>query len=489
MTKPKNVLFIAVDDLRPEISCFGKAKLQTPNLDKIAARGIQFNRAYCQVPVCGPSRISLLTGKRPSQPTGNRWGLGSPPPGEPSLPGYFKAQGFQTVSIGKVYHRNDDDEAGWTRRYRDTFNEQAYTVHGYCAGYQLDENLRKLRNFGRQFSQAKAGLDLPPICEAADAPDDAYPDGIIAKRAIEVLREFQEQDDPLFLALGFYRPHLPWAVPQKYWDLYDRDDVDLAQNPFLPKDGIGISNLGDFLHYGEKEIDRTYSDLGKYSEDDFPLLSEAKQRECIHGYWASVSFTDAQIGKVLAELERLGQLDETVIVLWGDNGWHLGEHRLWSKTSSFEESTRIPLLVSVPGLTNGLTCDALVELVDLYPTLCDLVGLERPPHLEGLSLAPLLVNPDREWKTGVFSMMHQGHAKTLRTDRYRLTRYTNVPVEGDLWHLRDAASGHAFELFDLHNDPGENVNIAGRPEHRAQVEALDQMLTAGWAPIRSQVQS
>ena len=173
-----------------------------------------------------------------------------------------------------------------------------------------------------------------------------------------------------------------------------------------------------------------------------------------------MSFTDAQIGKVLAELERLGQLDETVIVLWGDNGWHLGEHRLWSKTSSFEESTRIPLLVSVPGLTSGLTCNALVELVDLYPTLCDLVGLERPPHLEGLSLAPLLENPDKEWKTGVFSMMHQGHAKTLRTDRYRLTRYTNVPAEGDLWHLRDAASGHAFELFDLHSDPG------GEREHR-----------------------
>ena len=489
MKKPKNILFIAVDDLRPEINCFGKAKLHTPNLDKIASRGLQFNRAYCQVPVCGPSRISLLTGKRPSKPTGNRWGLGSSPAGEPSLPGYFKAQGFQTISIGKVYHRNDDDEASWTRRYRDTFKEQDYTVHGYCAGYQLEENLRKLKNFGRQFSQSKADLELPPICEAADAPDEAYPDGIIAQRAIEVLREFQGQEDPLFLALGFYRPHLPWAVPQKYWDLYDRDDVDLAANPFLPQDAIGTSNLGDFLHYGEEEIDRTYSDLGNYREDDFPLLSEAKQRECIHGYWASVSFTDAQIGKVLAELERLGQLDETVIVLWGDNGWHLGEHKLWSKTTSFEESTRIPLLVSVPGLTNGEPCDALVELVDLYPTLCDLSGMDRPPHLEGLSLAPLLEDPQKEWKTGVFSMMHQGHATTLRTDRYRLTRYTNVPTQGDLWHLRESASGLAFELFDLHKDPMENVNIASRPESSALVAKLDQMLTAGWAPIRDQVQS
>ena len=487
MTKRKNILFIAVDDLRPEINCFGKAKLHTPNLDKIASRGLLFNRAFCQVPVCGPSRISLLTGKRPTKPTGNRWGLGSPGNGDPTLPGYLKTHGFQTISIGKVYHINDDDEASWTRRYQDTFNEQAYTVHGYCAGYQLEENRIKLKNFGRQFRQGKADLDLPPICEAADAPDEAYPDGIIAQRAIEVLREFQGQEDPLFLALGFYRPHLPWAVPQKYWDLYDRDHVDLAGNPFLPQDAVGASNLGDFLHYGEEEIDRTYSDLGKYREDDFPLLSEEKQRECIHGYWASVSFTDAQIGKVLAELERLGQLDETVIVLWGDNGWHLGEHKLWSKTTSFEESTRIPMLVSAPGMTKGATCNALVELVDLYPTLCDLSGLNQPPHLEGLSLAPLLEDPQQEWKTGVFSTMHQGHAHTLRTDRYRLTRYSNVPTEGDLWHLRESASGQAFELFDLHKDPLENVNIARRPENSALVEALDQMLTAGWEPIRDSV--
>lgn len=489
MTMAKNILFIAVDDLRPEINCFGKTKLHTPNLDWLASRGLQFNRAYCQVPVCGPSRISLLSGKRPTQPTGNSWGLGSPSQNEPSLPGYLKAQGFQTVSIGKVYHINHDDESGWSRRYSDTFNEQAYTVHGYCAGYQLEENRRKLRNFGKQFSQSKEGLELPPICESADAPDEAYPDGIIARRAIEVLKEFQGRDEPLFLALGFYRPHLPWAVPQKYWDLYDPNDVDLADNPFLPKDGVGISNLGDFLHYGEEEIDSTYNDLGNYCENDFPVLSEAKQRECIHGYWASVSFTDAQIGKVLAELEKNGQLEDTVIVLWGDNGWHLGEHKLWSKTTNFEESTRIPLLLSVPGFPQGATSDVLVELIDIYPTLCQLVGLERPPHLEGLSMVPLLHNPQAEWKAGVFSMAVRGNALTLRTDRYRLTRYENVPADGDLWHLRDSGSGIQFELFDHYYDPKENVNIARRPENDALVEALDQMLAAGWEPIRDHVET
>ncbi len=486
MKKLKNILFIAVDDLRPEINCFGKTKLHTPNLDKLASRGLQCNRAYCQVPVCGPSRLSLLTGKRPNDDTYNRWALGSPPPEEPSLPGYFKAHGFETISIGKIYHANDDDEAGWSRRYTDTFKEQAYTVHGYCAGYQLEENRQKLKNFGRQFSQGKADLELPAICEAAKAPDDAYPDGIIANRAIEVLREFHAQDVPLFLALGFYRPHLPWAVPQKYWDLYRRDDVDLADNPFFPKDAIGISHLSDFLHYGDEEINRAYSDLGHYKDDDFPVLSEAKQRECIHGYWASVSFIDAQIGKVLAELERLGQLDESVIVLWGDNGWHLGEHKLWSKTTNFEESTRVPLLISAPLITQGATSDALVELVDLYPTLCDLAEFSQPSHLEGLSLLPLLHAPQRAWKTGVFSRASSGHAQTLRTDRYRFTRYTNVPAHGDLWHLPNTGN---YELFDHLEDPKENVNIAKRPQNISLIQTLDQALTAGWTPIQDRVRS
>ncbi len=233
-----------------------------------------------------------------------QWTLGSPAVDEPSLPGYFKAQGYETISIGKIYHNNEDDETGWSRRYTDTFGEQSYTVHGYCAGYQLEENQQKLRNFGRQFSEGKEGIELPPICEAADAPDEVHPDGKIARRAIEVLNEFQNRDEPLFLALGFYRPHLPWAVPRRYWDLYQRDEVDLADNPFFPEDAIGISTLGDLIHYGDEEINSTYSDLGHYSDEDFPVLSEAKQRECVYGYWASVSFTDAQIGKVLGELER-----------------------------------------------------------------------------------------------------------------------------------------------------------------------------------------
>jgi len=474
MKRFKNILMIAVDDLRPEINCFGKKKLHTPNLDRLASRSLQFDHAYCQIPLCMPSRASLMSGIRPD---GRQ--LSRIPNicvnGEPSLPGYLKQAGYTTVSIGKVYHFNDDDEASWTQRYKDTFYEKDYTCDGYCSGYQLEENKRRIRNFRNQWSLGKEACELPAICESADAPDSAYPDGMVADQAIRVMRTHRTDEQPFFLAAGFYRPHLPWAVPKKYWDIYKRDDVDLADNPFLPEDGMGISDLSDFLHYGDEEINNTYSDLGRYDRDTFPVLSEDKQRECVHGYWASVSFSDAQIGKVLAELERLDLEDDTVIMLWGDNGWHLGEHRLWSKVSSFEESTRVPMILSVPGVTSGERSSRLVELIDVYPTLCELVGLSSPAHLEGQSLVPLITDPQCPWKKAIFSRI--GDAETIRTDRYRFTRYSKPTTRGDVGHL---PSSGMYELFDLQEDHRENVNVAKRPEYSEVVQEMDRLLTAGW---------
>ena len=468
---------IAVDDLRPEINCFGKKKLHTPNLDRLAASGLQFDRAYCQIPLCMPSRASLLSGIRPDE----RQLCFNPEicvNGEPSLPGHLKDNGYTTISIGKIYHYNDDDESSWTRRYTDTFYEKDYVCDGYCSGYQLEDNQRRIKNFAKQWTYGKDGLELPAICESADAPDSAYPDGVVANRAIEVLRKLRDREEPFFLATGFYRPHLPWAVPKKYWDLYDREQVDLADNPFLPENGIGISDLSDFLHYGDEEINNTYSDLGRYDQDNFPLLSEEKQRECVHGYWASVSFTDTQIGKVLDELERLGLQDDTAIILWGDNGWHLGEHRLWSKVSSFEESTRVPMILSVPGVTSGERSCSLVELIDVYPTICQLLGLDLPSHLQGTSMLPLVEDPTRPWKKGILSRIDD--AETVRTDRYRFTRFSKSVPEGDKQHL--PGSGR-YELFDLQNDPRENKNVAGSPDCQEVVKQMDQLLTAGWRTL------
>ncbi|MBT6149980.1 MAG: sulfatase [Gemmatimonadetes bacterium] len=466
----RNILFIAVDDLRPEIGCFGKAKLHTPNLDRLASWGVQFDRAYCQVPICMPSRASLLSGVRPDDTWRDRIAAMCPN-GEPSLPHHLKQAGYTTISIGKIYHYNDDDEEAWSTRYTDTFGEADYTCDGYCAGYQLAENQRKLLNFRRRLEGED--VELPPRIECADVADSAYPDAIIADRAIDTLRQLHGGETPFFLATGFYRPHLPWAVPKKYWDLYDREDVDLADNPFFPKDGIGKSDFSDFLHYADEDLGDTFSDLGRYSDEDFPVLSEAKQRESVHGYWASVSFVDAQIGRVLDELEHLGLAQETVVVLWGDNGWHLGEHKLWSKTTSFEESTRVPMIVAAPGTQRGARTDRFAELVDLYPTLCDLTGLPIPAHVEGTSLQPLLVDPDRAWKSAVFSRIWD--ASTVRTERYRLTHYAEASTEGDVQHL---PSSGQVELFDLVADPDENVNVAA--QNPSVVEVLMSMLRRGW---------
>jgi len=359
-----NILFVAVDDLRPEIHCYGKNKLRTPNLDRLASQGVRFDHAYCQFPQCMPSRTSLLAGVRPRGFC--TWHEELCPDGEPSLPRHFKDHGYETISIGKISHKNDDDPEAWSQRHEETFHERTEGgLNGYCSGYQLPENQHRLRNYNRQMEWNEKPDLLPAITESVEAPDEAYPDGIIADLASQHLDRFREIGQPFFLALGFYRPHLPFAVPKKYWDLYDREDVDLAKNPFLPENAIGISHQWDLLHYGDREITETYSDLGHYDENTFPVLSEAKQRELIHGYWASVSFMDAQLGKVLDRLEANGQAEETIVVLWGDNGFHLGEHRLWTKVTHFEESTRVPLIVSVPGLTDGSSSPALVELLSL----------------------------------------------------------------------------------------------------------------------------
>ena len=458
----KNVLFIAIDDLRPEINCYGSRKLDTPAMDGLADRGTLFENAYCQSPQCMPSRASLMSGIRPDEEVEDRI-KDICTGGEPTLPGHFKNNGYKTVSMGKVYHWNDEDEGAWTRKHRDTFYEEDYAVDGYCSGYQLEENKEKIKNFSKVlFEDGPTDKSLlPDIYESADVPDEEYPDGLIAEKGLGELKRLSEEEEPFFLALGFYRPHLPWAVPQKYWDLYDPSEVDLADNQFFPENGICKSNLVDFMHYGDELINDTYSDFGRYNDEDFPRLDEEKQRECIRAYWASVSFTDAQIGKVLEGLRELGIEEETTIVLWGDNGWHLGEHKLWAKCTSFEESTHVPLLISDPEFDPTEGTDSITELVDIYPTLCELCGLKTPDHLQGSSLVPLLGNPSSSVKEAAYSRW--GDFYSMRTRDYRLTYFQNASEEGDEWHLPNENN---YELFDLENDPRENVNVIEEDEYQ-----------------------
>ncbi len=467
----RNVVLVYVDDLRPEINCYGRSKLITPNLDRLAARSIVFDKAYCQIPVCMPSRVSTLSGMYPRSVRQHRL-RNLLPEGNPSLPGHFKANGYDTISIGKVYHANDDDPESWTKRYTHTFHEQELVCHGYCSGYQLKENLD-----GRRL--AKTRRNTSALTECVDAPDSAYPDAESADKAVADIEAYSKSDTPLFLAVGFYRPHLPWAVPKKYWDLYKREEIDLAQSQFLPKGAISRNCWGDLMHYGDEVVNAADAQRTDLDAKTFPLLPEDKQRELVHGYWASVSFLDAQVGRVLDALDETGMADNTMVVLASDNGWHLGEHLLWSKCSNYEESARVPLMIAAPGIAGGKKTGAVAELVDLYPTLCEFAGLPLPGHLEGVSMMPLLQDPSREWRKAAFHIW--GGARSMRTERYRLTVYDEPMPDGNGFQL---PGNGRYELYDYETDPDGNVNIAEDPKNRALLSELIEQMDAGWEGAR-----
>ena len=437
-SKP-NVLFIAVDDLRPELGCYGQNHIVSPHIDRLANDGVVFNRAYCQSPVCGASRASLLSGIRATRDRSFKGYLhhadrdwGAPL----SLPRHFRQNGYHTISNGKIYHHRDDGKGSWS--------EPAWRPKGEWGGrgYLRPENIAIAR-------EAERGLG--PAYECADVGDSDYADGKTADKAISDLRRLKDMDDPFFLAVGFVKPHLPFNAPKKYWDLYDAEKIDLADNPYRPKDApdSAIHSWGEL---------RAYHGIPKKGP-----LSDEMARKLIHGYYASTSYTDAQIGRVLGELDRLGLRDDTIVVLWGDHGWNLGEHTLWCKHCHFQTSLLAPLIVRAPGLKGGAKTDALTEFVDIYPTLCELVGLSRPGHLEGRSFVPLMKNPNKSWKEAVYSRYQRGDS--VRTDRYCYTE----------WYHKDGKR-RARMLYDQKLDPDENVNISERPENAELVRELSKKL-------------
>jgi arylsulfatase A-like enzyme len=460
-TAPPNVLFIAVDDLRPEIHCYGAAHMKTPSLDRLAARGLLFERAYCQVAVCNPSRNSLLSGCRPDT-TGildNQHFLRGQMPDVVTLPQHFKQHGYTTLSLGKIFHHSErepgDDPQSWS--------EPAW-YHGepyrhWFARESLDY-VKQLKALPKE-KQPKQ-LRAAPF-EAADESDDVYPDGQTAVKAIETLRRLKADARPFFLGVGFVKPHLPFTCPQKYWDLYPADTIRLATNSARP------AGAPEPAFHSWYEL-RSYGTVPEKGG-----ITDEMALNLIRGYRACVSFMDAQLGRVLDELDRLGLRDNTIVILWGDHGYHLGESDVWTKMTNFERGVRVPLIVSAPGMkTAGQRTRALVELVDLYPTLTELAGLPLPPHLEGTSFKPLIENPTRAWKTAAFSQyLRPGKppfmGRTIRTDRWRYTEWT------------DPKNQHAgIELYDHTSDPDETRNLANHPAQKDIVAKLAAELKAGW---------
>ncbi len=473
---PLNVLLITVDDLRPELGCYGHPMVKTPNIDRLAREGVTFTRHYCQVALCSPSRTSLLTGLRPDS-TGIYW-IGKhfrdTVPDAVTLPQHFKAHGYHTQAFGKVYHdREHDDPASWTEPLY-VPEAPAYGPDEMEAVRAEQKRLDRMKELGARVDP-QTGLPLfllmpGPSWEAPDVPDNHFWDGQVADRVIETLEEVK--DRPFFLAAGIIRPHLPFVAPRKYFDLYPPEEIALPENTDRPENApaIEFSQCNEWYRY---------RDIRKPG----PLPPD-KAGELIRGYYAATSYADAQVGRVLDALDRLGLAENTVVVLWGDNGYKLGEYGYWGKESNFELDTRVPLIVRAPGRSGtGATCDGLSESLDLYPTLCDLCGVPVPSHVEGTNLAHLLDDPTRPGKAAAVSQFFRDGLMgyTLRTERFRYTEW--IPFDPQIVPARaPLPEGVGFELYDHAADPGETRNIASDPAHAERLTELGRQLRAVLRP-------
>jgi len=441
--QPPNVLFIPVDDLSVRLGAYGHPIVKSPNIDRLSSRGVLFERAYCQYPLCNPCRSSLLTGLRP-ETTGvlsNNTPLREKLPDVITLPQYFKQHGYETIAVGKIFHGKFPDPQSWTRKI--DFREMKRKLgkipprrplRGPDAGPPTEEEKRRMKagkKVLRNFKWGPSGLT-----------DEQEADGIIAAAAVDVLRHKHEK--PLFLAVGFHKPHLPFTAPDKYFDMYPPERITLPDVPENDLDDLPV----------------------KFRTRDQDRLTEVTWREAVAAYYACVTFVDAQIGKVLDALDKSDIADNTVIILWGDHGYMLGEHHLWRKGQLFEEAVQVPMILAGPGVTQkGVKCARLVEFVDIYPTLVELCGLPARKGLEGISMVPLLHDPQRPWKKGAFTVTGSIRGRTVRTERWRYTE----------WDSPEAA-----ELYDHQNDPHEYNNLAKDPACADEVKELSKLLHGGW---------
>ncbi len=440
-----NVLFIAVDDLRPELGCYGNDLIKTPRLDKLASEGCVFTHHFVAVPTCGASRYGLLTGLRPrnrieiTNEALRRVLSGKPETESPeSFIHHLRRNGYFTVGIGKIGHYPDgllygyEDAPGTERELPHSWDEMLLDTGKWETGWNAffayaDGSNRQSRN-----------KNVKPY-EAAEVDDTGYPDGLTADLALTKLQELSRRGQPFFLGVGFFKPHLPFNAPKKYWDLYTESEIPVTPSNFVP------NNVNRASLHSSSELNQYMLGEEKASLDK--PVSDAYARKLRHAYFACVSYVDAQIGRILDELERLGLSEDTIVVVWGDHGWHLGDHLVWGKHTIFERALKSALIVKTPGMRRGYACDQIVSTLDIYPTLMDLCGLEMPHKTDGHSLSGLLMGKDdREWENPAYSYFRSGIS--IRTEQYRLTKYfrTEEPK---------------IELYDHTSDPFENHNVAG----------------------------
>ncbi len=504
-TSKPNILFIAVDDLKPLLGCYGNTIVKTPNIDRLAKMATVFNKNYCQQAICGPTRASLMTGSRPD--VTKIWNLTTQMrdvnPDIVTLPQYLISQGYTTSGIGKIYHPSSAikgvDPVSWSIPYLKSKQSDFPADTGEPANgqYQLPETKAKMTpdiiaERKQQNKDLAANDENPksikgPSTECIDLPDNAYQDGVNALLAKDQIIALSKSDKPFFMGVGFSKPHLPFVAPKKYWDLYKREDMPIASFQEHSKNGPLIA-------YHQSGELRNYLDIPEFATlpaDSLRIgLKLEKQKELIHGYYAAISYMDAQVGILLNTLESLGTLDNTIIVLWGDHGWHLGDHDLWHKHTNFEEATRAPLIIAGPGIKSGKT-NSLTEFVDVFPTICDLAGVTIPKNLDGKSLKPLMLNNKakgkeyaisqypRKLKKAEMAKLGYTDAKmmgySLRTDQYRYTIWMNNFNSKEVFNESQV---YASEMYDYVKDPLEKVNVVNDKNYSATSAALKSKMIA-----------
>jgi arylsulfatase A-like enzyme len=467
-----NILFIAVDDLKPLLGCYGDTTTYSPNIDELANRGFTFLNNHCQVSVCGASRASLLTGLYADQT--KVWGFDTirkHNPGIVTLPQHFKKHGYKTINYGKIFdYRTVDkysDSISWDYVYPVT--EDDYYPHynkdvGIAALYHYQSDFVKQKYQQYKNEALAAGKDsfkyafkrISPAYECIDVPDDAYKDGIFSKLAVDKIHELGKSQDPFFLAVGFHKPHLPFVAPKKYWDLYNRDKIKLAEYQKMADNPVEYAyhNSSELRKYTDEKGNHIYEKL-----KDREILDLNEQAKLIHAYKATVSFVDAQVGKLIQALKDQDLYNNTIIVFWGDHGFHLGDHNMWGKVTNFEQATRSPLVVAAPGLEKRATHNPS-EFVDIYPTLCEMAGLPMPAHLEGTSLTDRM-NGKSKNKYAISQFMRGDKmVYAIRTKKYRYVAWVKEGLHAnqaaDLTEIADE------QLFDYTKDPLETMNLADK---------------------------
>lgn len=449
--KKPNVLLFYMDDLRPQLGCYGNELIQSPNIDILAASSVLFNNAYCNVPVCGASRASMLTGMYPTKDRYINYNtfVKKESPNAITLPMLFKQNGYKTISNGKVYHHVDDNQNDWTeiwRPYAFDKNDLGLAPTDYWQGlwkdYQNKDNATVYKE-----------TNLGPAFESASVNDSIYIDGLMTQKVIRDLKKFKKTGEPFFLTAGFISNHLPFNAPTSHWNKYNKNDIKQPNNDYTPINApkISISNWGEM---------RAYTNIPKKGQ-----VTDETALKLIHGYNATVSYVDALIGEILKTLDAEGLAKNTIVVLVADHGYSLQEHTLWAKFNPYKDASQVPLIIRTPNSTKGKVTNALVELVDLYPTIAELCHLETPKNqLDGKSLVAILDNPSLKVKDYIFTKT--ANAFTITSNRYSYTEFINLKEQKTI----------ASMLYDHENDPKENENVVSKEAYKTVVTEFKEVL-------------